>query len=287
MLNCNINQTLIIFSEMQNNILNYFGKTHAQYIHAKGEIGTSVLIKTLDCQPNEEILEIGFGTGTTLVRLFSNYKKTKFSGLEQSPLMYKKAKARLRFCLIGESVKLSLIKDDSQLPFESNSFDKIFLESVLGIQDGDNIKELLLEIQRVLKPNGLLVMNETVWLDTTVSEDIIRINDFCKRNFGIIQSSSRYPYLKDWIDLLNSLNFKCESILKLDEIKDDIEPEFQFPHNILSSAFTLTGKIKSVLNKSTKSERRDYLKKMKQIIPDNKHLMEGIIFKVRNEKPAF
>lgn len=269
---------------MQNEILNFFGRIHAQYIHAWGELGTRVLIKELDCQPGEEILEIGFGTGTTLVRLFSKYKKTNFYGIDFAPLMYKKAIARLRFCMAGDIVKLSLMKDKKQIPFETNSFDKIYLESVLGIQEGNDLKDYLLEINRTLKPNGILVMNETIWLETTTSEKINHINDFCKLNFGIIQSNSHYPYLKDWIDLLASINFKCESIIRLDEISFDIKSEFRFPYKLLSLAFTAAGKIKTFLNQSMRKEEKDYYGKMKQIIPDKTPLMGGIIIKVRNEK---
>ncbi|MGB5529863.1 MAG: class I SAM-dependent methyltransferase [Ignavibacteriaceae bacterium] len=269
---------------MQNEILNYFSKTHAQYIHAKGEIGTRVLIQTLNCQSNEDVLEIGFGTGTTLTQIYSNNKKTRFYGLEQSPLMYKKAKARLRFSLIGESIKLGLMEQKDRIPFPTNSFDKIFLESVLGIQEDDDLQVLLGEIGRVLKPNGILVMNETIWLNSTNMNEILYINDFCKRSFGIIQSSSDYPYLRNWIDLLARLNFECESVIKLDEVKEVFKSEFRFPYRLLSLTFTALGKIKSNLSSSMIKERKSYSQKEKQINPGNKPLMEGIIIKAVNKK---
>lgn len=269
---------------MENKILNYFGKAHAQSIHARGKIGTRILIHTLNCQPKEEILEIGFGTGATLAQLFSNNKKTKFYGLELSELMYKKAKTRLRFSLIGESVKLSLMNNKNQIPFRTNSFDKIFLESVLAIQEDNDLEILLKEIQRVLKPDGILIMNETVWLDSTNLDEILRINEECKRNFGIIQSSSGYPYLKDWKEMITNLNFKCESIIKLDDVEDDLKSEFRFPYQMLSFAFSAIGKLRSALSRSMRKEKKNYFEKMKQLLPDSKPLMEGIIIKAINKK---
>ena len=269
---------------MQNEILNYYSKTHAQYIHAKGAIGTNVLIQLLNCQPNEEILEIGFGTGTTLVQLYSNNKKTKFYGLEQSPLMYKKAKARLNFCLICDSIKLGLMQKKEKIPFSTNSFDKIFLESVLGIQESNELEHLLGEIGRVLKPKGILVMNETIWLNSTKMEEILPINEFCKRSFGIIQSSSDYPYILNWIDLLVRMKFKCESVIKLDDIKNDPKADFRFPYNMLSITFTAIGKVKSKLNPLLKEEARSYYQRMKKINPANKRLMEGVIIKTQSMK---
>ena len=268
---------------MENKILNYFGNAHAQYIHARGKIGTKILIQTLNCKPKEEILEIGFGTGATLVQLFSSNKKTKFYGLELSELMFKKAKTRLRFSLIGESVKLSLMNHKDQLPFRTNSFDKIFLESVLAIQEDNYFEILLKEIRRVLRPNGILIMNETIWLDSTNLDEIIRINEECKRNFGIIQSSSSYPYLKDWKEMLANLNFKCEFIIKLDDVEDDLKSEFRFPYQMLSFTFTAIGKLRSTLSKSMRNEKMNYFEKMKQLLPNSKPLMEGIIIKAINK----
>ena len=269
---------------MRNEILNYFSRTHAQYVHAKGEIGTKVLIQILNCQPNEKVLEIGFGTGTTLAHIYSNHKKTELYGLEQSPLMYKKAKTRLKFSLIGESIKLGLMEQKKTISFPANSFDKIFLESVLGIQEGDDFVNLLNEISRVLKTDGILVMNETIWLNTTSIDEIVNVNDFCRRSFGVIQCNSEYPFVQNWIDLLTRLNFKCESIIKLDEVTDSVKSGFGFPYRLLSLTYTAIGKIKSSLISSMRKEKRNYYQKMKQINPDNKPLMEGIIIKAVNKK---
>jgi SAM-dependent methyltransferase len=269
---------------MGNEILNYFTRTHAQYVHARGEIGTRVLIQLLNCQPNEKVLEIGFGTGTTLAHIYSIHRKTELYGLGQSPLMYKKAKARLNFSLIGGSIKLGLMEPKNKISFPANSFDKIFLESVLGIQEGDDFVNLLNEIRRVLKPDGVLVMNETIWLNTTNMDEILNVNDFCKRSFGVIQCNSEYPYVQSWIDLLTRLNFKYDSIIKLDEVKNSVRSGFRFPYRLLSQAYSAIGKIKSILIPSMIKEKKNYYQKMKQINPDNKSLMEGVIIKAQNIK---
>jgi ubiquinone/menaquinone biosynthesis C-methylase UbiE len=262
---------------MQNEILDYFGKMHAQYIHARGQLATNVLITNLNCRPQEKILEIGFGTGTTLVQLYSNNRQTNFFGLEQSELMYRTAQSRLRFSLIGNAVKLKLIEQKNRIPFETNYFDKIFMESVLAIQEGDDLEIFLSEIQRVLKPNGILLMNETIWLDSTPLDEIHRINELCKNAFGIIQSNSNYPYLKNWKNLLTKLNFECEKIIKLDEVKDNPKTDFRNPYRLLSFLFTGFGKLSYLLNYSLRKERKIYFQKMKEIIPPNQSLMEGII----------
>ena len=269
---------------MQNDILNYFGRSHAQYLHAKGELGTNVLIQMLNSQPEEKILELGFGTGTTLVQLSSCNKKTKFYGVESSILMLNKAKARLRFCLLGDLVSLSFMKNKNHIPFESNSFDKIYLESVLAIQEGNNLQYLLEEIRRVLKPDGILIMNETLWLDSTNLDEIIHINKLSKNAFGIIQSNSEYPYLNNWTELLNKFNFECELTTILDDVKDEIKSEFRTLHKIASFTYTAIGKIRARLNQELRKENGLYKMNMKKINPENKPLMRGIIIKARKKK---
>jgi hypothetical protein len=127
-------------------------------------------------------------------------------------------------------------------------------------------------------------MNETIWLDSTGLDDIHHINEFCKSSFGIIQSTSKYPYLKNWMDMLTDLNFKCESITRLNEVRDDIGSEFKFPYVLLSFTFTTMGKIKSALIPSMRKQKKNYIKKTRKIFPDNKQLMEGIIIKAINKK---
>jgi SAM-dependent methyltransferase len=269
---------------MQNEILGYFSKMHAQYIHARGELATNVLITNLNCRPQEKILEIGFGTGTTLVQLYSNNRQTNFFGLEQSELMFRTANSRLRFTLTGNAVKLSLVDQKNKIPFETNFFDKIFLESVLAIQEGDDLEILLSEIKRVLKPDGILLMNETIWLDSTPLDEIHRVNELCKDAFGIIQSNSDYPYLKNWKDLLTKLNFECENIIKLDEVRDNPKTDFRNPYRLLSFLFTSFGKLRYLLNYSLRKERKIYFQKMKEIIPVGKSLMGGVLFKAVYKK---
>ena len=54
---------------MGNQILNYLGKAHSDFIHAKGKLASNKLIELLGPKSKENILEVGFGTGATLVRL--------------------------------------------------------------------------------------------------------------------------------------------------------------------------------------------------------------------------
>ena len=269
---------------MSNHILNYFAKTHATHIHANHKEATRKLVEILDCQENENVLEIGFGTGATLVQLTSSYPKTFFYGIEASKEMYKKAKKRIQFCLLNKRSKLYVLGENYKTPFENNFFDKVYAESVLAIQEKGNLKVFLNEIKRILKSDGVLVFNETIWLDSTNLKTIKNINNKGKKVFGIIQANSQTPYLKDWIELLEELNLHPEELIKLNDIKKTKGNKFNIIHTNLSNLYTIIGKTKLLYNKKLKREWELYCNEMKSITPNNAKLMEGVIIKSRKEK---
>ena len=268
----------------QNQILDYLGQTHASHIHARGKLATAVLIELLDCREGEDILEIGFGTGATLLQLASTYKHTKFYGAELSPVMYQKAMSRFRFCMLGNKVQLKLIKQAFVLPFKDHSFDKIYLESVLAIQEGSRLKDALLEIKRLLKPKGNLIMNETIWLDTTPVQQLTEINNLSKSVFGIIHSNAMYPYLQDWKDLLHNFNFEIDVIIPVDEIKSPVKSGSNFPYSVLSRLYTYMGKIKGTLNRSFKRDWDLFKQDLTKIVRGDAKMKEGYIISALNKK---
>ena len=264
------------------NILNYYSRTNSEYLHSKGRFATEVLLQRIDCLENEKILEIGFGTGATLVYLASIYKKNHFYGVEFSNLMYKKAKSRIHFCLL-KNVSLTLNTNPIILPFTDHFFDKIYIESVLAIQENDDLNLIIGEIYRILKPEGILVLNEGIWLDSIPKEEITAINTFCKSKFGIIQSSEQYPYLSDWKLLLKKNGFTVESIESLDNIAN--KPQINQPllNKVLSKTFTLFGKFKSKINPTFRKQFSEYKKEM-ETLSIGKQYMEGLIIKSKRMK---
>ena len=270
---------------MSNQILNYFGRAHADYIHASGKLASNRIIELLQPQPKEKILEVGFGTGATLIRLASTCKKGKFFGYELSDIMLKKAFERIRFCRLTNKIHLTLLEKKNKFPAPDNTFDKVYLESIIGIQEGDDFKALLLEIQRVLRPNGILIFNETIWLETTDKETAKRINEACKLQFGIIQANHDFTHLKNWKKLLFQIGFDCQFEERIANIRSDsAEKLFSIPI-MLSNVYTLIGKIKAGINTPMRKEWNRYKKEMATLMNNSDKLMEGIIIKASNKKP--
>lgn len=193
--------------------------------------------------------------------------------------MFTKATQRIKFCRLQDKIKLLLADGQQKYPFEDHTFDKIYIESVLAIQEGEALRKALLEIHRILKPHGTLLFNETIWLEQTKTEVLHHINRDCKQAFGIIQANAEYPFLKDWKQLLMELGFDVKVIIRLVEIPVSTRSKHYSPQVILSRVFTYFGKLKVIYHPAHKKEWVRYKEKMKGLIPGKTPVMEGLIIK--------
>ncbi len=266
---------------MTNNILDYYGNSHASYIHARGKLSTHKMFELLDAQKNEKILEIGFGTGATLVS-FAAQSPAQFFGYETSPLMYQKALKRIQYCHLTHKIDIKQLENKNLFPDPDNTYDRIYAESIIAIQEGGDFRNLLLEIKRVLKPNGVLLFNETIWIESTNRDKAQAINEKCKKSFGIIQSNHEFLHLSDWKSLLLEIGFINEIEMPVADILP-LREEISGPI-IRSKIFTLMGVIKTSVIPSMRRNRKDFHREMGSITNSNEKLMEGIIIKAYNKK---
>lgn len=253
-------------------LLDYLGQTNKAFLHAKGETATEHLIQWLDCRAGEKVLEFGIGTGGTLVKVASRYKETKFWGVDASELMINKSENRLKFCRIKNKVSLIKSEDSELTTFDDSFFDKIYVESVLGIQEGDRLRKLFQSFSRILKPNGVLIINGTIWLEETDRKTIAYINNFAKQNFGIIQASSSFPYLPNWVSLMMSNQFTIKQIKGVDKLA--ATKKYWTVVEILSRFYTLAGAAYGQLIKQHVSRK---FKSAMQNLDLQKPVMEGYL----------
>ena len=272
-------QAMLFQMQMPNSILNYFSTTHGSFLHAKGRIATARLMKLLDCQPGENILELGFGTGATLTHLASLHTRTTFSGYDVSAAMLNVAKSRLKFCLLDKRVQLHLMDPEAPLPAPSENFDKIYVESVLAIQQDGHLHSLLTELNRILKKNGTLIFNETIWLDSVSKDEAIQINSGCLKAFGIIQSNAHYTHISDWKQLLHDCGFHTEVFEVVSDDAGEKSLPFSFKGMFLSEVFNILGKIKSFTNSRLRTEWKKYSNEIEHILPPGKKMMDGFLVK--------
>jgi ubiquinone/menaquinone biosynthesis C-methylase UbiE len=115
-------------------------------------------LELLRMRAGESVLEIGFGTGHSLVALAKAVgpKGTVF-GLDLSDKMVQRAKVSLaRFNLLART-RLRCA-DATQLPYEANSMDPVFMSFTLELFDTPGIPKVLRECERVLRPGGRIVV---------------------------------------------------------------------------------------------------------------------------------
>ena len=153
------------------------------------------IIELIELQDGENILEIGFGNGRFFNKLFKKNKNIKVAGVDYSEPMVKTARDYNEE-LIDEN-KLELFYCSSNaMPFESNTFDKIFCINLIYFWE--NPYENLLEIYRVLKPGGRFYT--------------------C---FRVKDCLSKLPYTKYWDRLYDNEEWKNILIKSNFEIKNE------------------------------------------------------------------
>lgn len=135
-------------------------------------------VRLLNVQPGERVLEVGFGTGHSLVALAEDTGPTgKVFGIDLSPGMIAVARAQIKQNPIAERVA-ALRGSARQLPYTDASFDAVFSSFMLDLIDTPDIPLVLGEMRRVLKASGRLGL---VSLSKTPANVIVKVYERCHR----------------------------------------------------------------------------------------------------------
>jgi demethylmenaquinone methyltransferase/2-methoxy-6-polyprenyl-1,4-benzoquinol methylase len=117
---------------------------------------TDIGLQLLSPRVGETILEIGFGTGGSLVELAQAVGRSgTVHGIDISPNMVAAARKKLNRAGVGDRVTL-ICGDATHLPYSERYFDGIFMSFSLELFDTPEILPLLHESRRVLRPRGRL-----------------------------------------------------------------------------------------------------------------------------------
>ena len=154
-----IDQEILRVTATKEAIKESYGKISRFYGTVEGIVERGLRkkgLKLLAIQEGKAVLEIGFGTGFTLVELAKSVGKTgRVCGIDVTPAMVKITRKRLE--KEGLIDKVQVCQGDARnIPFEDNVFDAVYMASTLELFDTPDIPKVLEEIKRVLKPGGRL-----------------------------------------------------------------------------------------------------------------------------------
>ncbi len=113
------------------------------------------VLSLLNVQPDNQILEIGFGPGTDIQRISQKISRGFVAGIDYAEIMVCQASKRNAAAIRSGKVNLQCATA-SKLPYDNQSFDKVF--SINVAQFWDQPLQVLAEVQRVLKPGGLVAI---------------------------------------------------------------------------------------------------------------------------------
>jgi ubiquinone/menaquinone biosynthesis C-methylase UbiE len=111
-------------------------------------------LKKINVSSGETVLEIGFGTGHSLLVLATAVGEAgQVHGIDISHGMVKVAGGKIAHANMSQRISLEQ-GDAAVLPFHSNAFHAIFISFALELFDTSEISTVLLECRCVLRPGG-------------------------------------------------------------------------------------------------------------------------------------
>jgi phosphatidylethanolamine/phosphatidyl-N-methylethanolamine N-methyltransferase len=113
--------------------------------------GRKAIVARMNCRSGERILEVGVGTGLSLLLYPRNVLVT---GIDISRDMLAQAQAKKERDQLDNIVQLSVM-DAENMEFEDSSFDKVVAMYVASVVPDP--ERLVDEMRRVCKPNGRII----------------------------------------------------------------------------------------------------------------------------------
>ena len=247
-------------------------------LHPLGQQATVTLIKALALQPGQRVLEMGCGTGRTMVRVALSHK-VRVDGVDALPLMLRMARKRLWLAGLRPRTSLSHASGTS-LPFAQQTYDRVYTESVLGFQNATNAEAMLTQIFRVLKPGGRYVANEAIWRPEVSGEVAAAIYATCVADFGICQTSEQPWLLDDWLGLARAVGFR---VVTADILEDQVAQTGHMAREpivwrqLLADSLTWYYRATGRLNWRLKQQRAEYRRRLEAHREDGRYMESRLL----------
>ena len=130
------------------------GKLFTKLMNIMNQKQYKAILDNINLFPNNVILDIGFGNGYLIKKLFKKNVEINIYGIEISNDMIKIVTHKLKNYIKMNYLKLTL-EGIEQTSFENNTFDKIC--TVNTFYFWNELEKCFSEIKRILKPNGIFL----------------------------------------------------------------------------------------------------------------------------------
>lgn len=200
---------------MKPHYLEHLARRGLADIHPLGADASAALLAALQLDHRQRVLEIGCGTGRSLVRVALAGGQL-VAGIDILPAMLAVARRRIARSAPGAPIVL-LEGTATGLPFAPAAFTQVYTESALGFQDETTARCMLAEIMRVLSPGGRYVANEAVWRRGVSAREARHIYESCQADFGLCQASLQPWNVDDWCAAMGDAGFRVVAADRLAE----------------------------------------------------------------------
>ncbi|MEN8159076.1 MAG: class I SAM-dependent methyltransferase [Myxococcota bacterium] len=142
--------------------LSLLAAVRARSVRLGPECVRRALLARLTPRKEDRLLELGVGSGSTLLAVATRASEGFVAGIEPDPLALRHARRRCERLVRDGRVTLAAGSSSDLSMFEPASFDKVYGVHVSSFWDEP--AGHLAEIRRVLRPGGLLLLGRSPWL---------------------------------------------------------------------------------------------------------------------------
>ncbi len=146
---------------------------------------TSAMGGVLPEQPDpgifHRVLEIGCGAGGWVLEAAETYPEMNLVGIDINPVMVDYSRAQAKTQGLENRVEFHVMDALKKLEFPDNSFDLVNLRFGIGFVRTWEWLGLLLEIQRVVRPGGIIRLTECESGSKSTSQAMTQLNDLGTR----------------------------------------------------------------------------------------------------------
>ena len=169
------------------------------------------LIQQANIRAGQRILDIGCGTGTLALQLKKEFADLEVIGLDPDPKALRRAE--IKAARAGVLVQFDQGFAD-ELPYESNSFDRVLSSLMFHHLDKPTREKTLTEVLRVLKPGGSLHLVDFATTGDGRSHDSHGLHS---QIMNLFHSKDRVESISDTrvIEMMRKAGFK-----KAEKVKD-------------------------------------------------------------------